>query len=116
MKKSDQQIIAEGILSFLGEEDGFKHRDGSPVGPRGSAILRGEKKFKEQGLDVEYHGEEKGFSHHSCQMCRSNLGGDRYTLALLKPGKSGMKHVDTIHACPDCVNYVANGELPHDDN
>lgn len=102
----------------LSESDSseFKHPDGSPVGPRGSAILKAEKNFQKQGIDVAYHGEERGFSHRKCQMCGSHLGGDRHTLGLLKRQPNGrVKHVDTIEACTDCVHYVANGELPLED-
>lgn len=101
--------------SSLKESSDFKHPDGSLVGPRGSAILKAEKDFHKQGLDVAYHGEERGFSHRKCEMCGSHLGGDRITLGLLKRQPKGQKHVDTIEACHDCVNYVANGELPHED-
>ena len=100
------------------EPQGFKHPDGSPVGSRGSAIMKAEKAFQKDNLDVVYHGEDRGFSHSSCEMCGSHLGGNRTSLGLLhrhKKYKNGVKHVDTIEACDDCTHYVANGELPDED-
>lgn len=115
-KKTDQDIIISGMDELIGEDSDFRHPDGSPVGPRGRSILKAEKKLRDQGIDVAYDGQERGFSHRSCEMCGDHRGGDRHTLGLLQRHAKGVKHVDTIEACPDCVHYVANGELPLDDH
>ena len=54
---------------------------------------------------------EAGFSWHACDLCGSNLGGDREPWHALIDG--ALTHGDS--ACVDCSVYIANGDLPSDD-
>lgn len=102
MTRREHDIILEGINSLFAEAHS----------PRKSAILAGQQKFKDQGLDVVAGDEELGFSHRPCAMCGDTHAGDRHSLGLLRAKKGGgMEHVDTIAACPDCLSHVANGEM-----
>jgi len=50
--------------------------------------------------------DEGGFSWRPCELCGSQLGGDRYA-AHGYSDRHGIVHYDV---CVDCVMYLANGE------
>ena len=59
---------------------------------------------------------EPSFSHGSCGICGSHLGGDREVWHAIIPDENGsvigreILHSDD--ACIDCVVYLANGDEP----
>lgn len=63
--------------------------------------------------------DEGGFSWSECDFCGSTLGGDRYPAhGILAPTpeeaqKPGTK-IEHFRVCGDCLQYVANGELPEE--
>ena len=57
-------------------------------------------------------GDECGFSWHSCWTCERPLGGTRHELNYV--GEDGQIYNEEI--CIDCVLYIANGDLPEDEN
>ena len=60
---------------------------------------------------------EPSFSHGSCGICGSHLGGDREVWHAIIPDENGsvigreILHSDD--ACIDCVVYLANGDEPN---
>lgn len=54
--------------------------------------------------------DEGGFSWHDCELCGSNLGGDRYSAH----GITNDENEDILHynICANCVHYLANGDIP----
>jgi len=65
--------------------------------------------------------DEPGFSSHPCEICGSNLGGDRHTAhALIRTALPGHVQGDDydkteivhLEICMDCVLYMSNGDLP----
>ena len=52
--------------------------------------------------------EEGSFSWHSCDICGSSLGGDRFP-AHAVDANGDIEHFDI---CTDCLLYLANGEEP----
>ena len=52
--------------------------------------------------------DEGGFSWVACDCCGNRLGGNRYP-AHGRDAGGRMVHLDI---CQDCVQYIANGELP----
>jgi hypothetical protein len=61
------------------------------------------------GMHVVPEGEPWGFRMRGCDSCRTGLGGDRYTVLCQLPGESTWER-DAV--CPDCLHYLANGEVP----
>lgn len=59
--------------------------------------------------------EEGSFSHSQCDGCSSELGGNRYSahgICIEDSDFAGeILHMDV---CEDCVQYIANGEIPED--
>lgn len=62
--------------------------------------------------DLCYDGEDLGFSWHDCECCGSPLGGDRYKAAILDEALQSIE----LSVCADCINYIANGDVPEDLN
>lgn len=62
-----------------------------------------------KGQHYAYDGEDLGFSTSSCKCCGSRSAGDRFkayvSYYLRFPA-------DEIHVCTDCINFIANGDLP----
>jgi len=61
--------------------------------------------------------EEGGFSWSECDFCGSPLGGSRYPAhAILAPTPEEARDREISHfrVCADCLQYVANGELPEE--
>ena len=62
--------------------------------------------------------DEGSFSHGSCGICNSHLGGTRFDWHAIVPDEGGsvvggeILHFDD--ACTDCVMYLANGDEPED--
>lgn len=56
--------------------------------------------------------DEGGFSWHECELCGSNLGGDRYAAHASKPVGLPSTRWETVHldVCSDCLMATANGE------
>lgn len=56
-----------------------------------------------------------GFSHGDCALCGA-LPGERYAVTAipLNPANSGRYDYYALQVCGDCLQYVANGELPED--
>jgi len=61
----------------------------------------------EQGVAVC----EPFFSWNACEGCRSGLGGNREVAHGFLNG-----HMIHMYVCVDCVIYIANGDLPSDEN
>jgi hypothetical protein len=69
-----------------------------------------------------YELEEPHFSWSPCQACGSTLGGDRYVAHGDITEKSAQFHAGNtselihLHVCVDCIQYIANDELPQEDD
>lgn len=75
-------------------------------------ILAGEKRETQDGYDLVCACEENcegNFSWSSCDLCDSNLGGDRHRAALIKPGTK--EEPIYLDVCSCCIEYIANGDL-----
>ena len=78
------------------------------------AVERGLSGYKHEsvgispGCDECPEFDEAHFSWQSCEVCGASLGGDRY------PAHACDVNGDIVHfdVCPDCVQYIANGEEP----
>lgn len=55
-----------------------------------------------------------GFSHCECDLCGA-LPGDRYAVSGIVDKNSKFYHY-ALSVCGDCLQYIANGELPDDEN
>lgn len=53
--------------------------------------------------------EEPFFSWRPCEICRRNLGGDRYAMVMTNPGPSSES--EEVNACVDCYYYAEYGQL-----
>lgn len=58
--------------------------------------------------DLCYDGKDLGFSIKACECCGSSLAGDRHTAHKHTSGDD----IRVYEVCTDCINYIANGELP----
>ena len=70
------------------------------------------RKQLKQGAESGSVSDEGGFSRSSCDTCGSCLGGQRYAghaYITLDDGRDVLTHLDV---CTDCLQYIANGELP----
>lgn len=70
-------------------------------------------RFKQQTEGISYIGialGESSFSWSSCDTCGSQLGGDRYETTGMLDGD-----VVSMDSCVDCVMYIANGDIPEED-
>ncbi len=67
------------------------------------------------GTNPEDYG-EPSFSWSPCDCCGSHLGGDRYDVIGWFKGARAGGYTDEFqwsgHICPDCLRYLANGDLP----
>lgn len=65
--------------------------------------------------NLVYGGDDLGFTWHSCDLCNSPLGGDRYSAHVLNTieGKTEVTH--DLEVCTDCIMYIANGDVPDDE-
>ena len=59
-----------------------------------------------------YDGKELGFSWNHCDVCKSKLGGDRYSANIYNVVT---EEVTELAVCTDCINYIANSEVPSDE-
>lgn len=59
--------------------------------------------------------EDLGFSCCPCQLCGA-LPGNRYAVTAIPadPANAAPDDYYAFHVCGDCLQYVANGELPED--
>lgn len=64
----------------------------------------------EEGISNGTIPDEPSFSHSSCDTCGSSLGGNRYAAHYMDTDKQ----IGHLEICSDCVQYIANGELPAD--
>ena len=55
--------------------------------------------------------DEGHFSWTSCDTCGSSLGGDRFAAHYIDPTDCE-RQLNHIEVCVDCLQYIANGELP----
>lgn len=60
--------------------------------------------------DAEEYDCEPGFSWSACEVCGSSLGGDRHPFHGILDGK--LLHLE---GCTDCALYIANGQLPDEE-
>lgn len=60
-------------------------------------------------ISVSASGENDGFSWHSCECCKSGLGGSRTQMSAIVVGS---EDILTYDVCDDCVYYLTYGELP----
>lgn len=61
--------------------------------------------------------DEVGYRKSRCQLCRNNWDGNRHEVVGWGPatdGRNGQEEQDRYLACDDCVQYLANGEVPTD--
>ncbi len=65
-----------------------------------------------KGLQLCSGDEDLGFSWSGCDCCSSDLGGDRFKAVALN--NKTMEHYD-LEVCVDCVQYIANGDVPEDE-
>ena len=64
--------------------------------------------------DVRGQDEERdnlGFSHERCDLCGA-LAGDRYAVTALPEDQTSRFDYVALAVCGDCLQYIANGELP----
>ncbi len=54
------------------------------------------------------------FTWEPCELCRSALGGDRHPAAFIKAATK--EEPIELEVCTDCLMFIANGDLPHDEN
>ena len=52
-------------------------------------------------------GEEVGFSWYGCDLCGTELGGDRHHVTHANDGP-----FSRVYCCTDCALYMANGDTP----
>lgn len=58
-----------------------------------------------------------GFSWSPCECCGCQLGGDRFKAVILQPKEGGGFDADIeLEVCQDCLMYIANGDVPEDEN
>ena len=57
--------------------------------------------------------DEGSFSWAQCDTCGSTLGGERYTGHCFAPQSMDVIHLDV---CVDCLFFIANGDVPEDDD
>lgn len=60
----------------------------------------------------EVYIDEGGFSWHNCDCCGNPLGGDRFAAHGIDENEE-LLHYDV---CCDCLFYLANGDLPSDED
>jgi hypothetical protein len=53
---------------------------------------------------------EGSFSWHRCDLCRTDLGGNRTRCNGYNPETGDVVDVDLV--CDDCILFLANGDLP----
>lgn len=61
--------------------------------------------------------DEGSFSREECGVCCSPLGGTRYVWHFSIPnfaGRGETRHFHGDDCCPDCLQYLANGEEPQE--
>lgn len=68
--------------------------------------------WKQLKRDEDEDRDNLGFSHDSCELCGA-LPGDRHAVTAIKPGEAGADYY-TYEVCGDCIQYIANGELPNE--
>jgi len=62
----------------------------------------------EEDISTQEVLEEPWFSYESCDICNTNLGGDRVSGHYMD--KNGdIVHLDNV--CVDCMCYIANGDV-----
>ena len=66
----------------------------------------------EQAISDGTISDEGGLSWRPCETCGSTLGGNRFAAHGLTD-KGDIIHYDI---CVDCLMYLANGDLPSEDN
>lgn len=59
---------------------------------------------------------EGEFSWSTCDCCGSHIGGTRYACTALPPNPAENKDFCTYWVCTDCYLYIANGDVPDDEN
>lgn len=55
-------------------------------------------------------GKDVGFSWRPCFLCRRPLGGDRHELIYVDEGEIYAEEI-----CVDCTLYLANGDIPEEE-
>ena len=73
-----------------------------------------EEKEMQAGIENGTVIDEGGFSYHDCETCGCPLGGDRYA-AHGWLDIDGVKTIIHYDICGDCVQVLANGEVPDDE-
>lgn len=67
------------------------------------------------GLIVSVDTRDEGwFSWSPCESCGSHLGGHRYPVSWFAMHDHGETGTGTV--CATCAMYIANGEVPDDDD
>jgi len=56
--------------------------------------------------------DDLGFSHEGCDLCGSNLGGDKYAATALPEDPSKNRDYIPLEICKDCLMFLANGDVP----
>lgn len=69
--------------------------------------------FGEAGFVHISIGEEYGFSHKECDLCKALPGNRHYLVGCHKDTPTAVDTLGLI--CDDCVVYMANGDLPEEE-
>jgi hypothetical protein len=101
-----EKRFKNGLLGLHSESSGFSYICPECIDYYGFCCKHSAKAAYEKGEIVD----EPSFSHESCDICNSNISGNRYIAHAMT------KNNDILHLeiCQDCVLYMANGDLPMD--
>lgn len=66
-----------------------------------------------EGMILFCDGEDLGFCATSCDTCHSKLHGDRFKVMATERGQPIDSKFE-CSVCVDCINYIANGEVPNE--
>lgn len=68
--------------------------------------------WKQMKRDEDANRDELGFSHEGCDLC-GGLAGDRHAVTAM-PDSSESDDYYALRVCGNCLQYIANGEVPDD--
>lgn len=71
------------------------------------------KEWRRKERDSFYEIDNLGFSRTECDLCGA-LAGDRYAATALPDNPAENKGYVPLSVCGDCLQYIANGELPEE--
>lgn len=64
----------------------------------------------------EEHDDDLGFARNDCECCGTSMAGQRYAATALPPNPVENKDYIALEICQNCLLYVANGDVPDDEN